>query len=260
MQHRLQHRSYSQFHTWASVCRWATKLGRVDNLVGTPAAWTEAGSAFHDAIQLYEESHRTMTTRAVQDAFLASYDERIELAHRIEPDTSLWLRGGRTATETDVAKRRALGLEQIETYMVYVAREGLMPALIDGNPAVELSMSVDAGEFEIVCRADLVLVDSTGKLLIRDLKTGKRPDWPLQLILYGYAFEETYGRKVWWGDYYLAKLGQATAPIDLTEIPKAEIIRWFVAMDAEERAGHYWPNPTNCFTCEFKHQCQFFLP
>lgn len=199
-----------------------------------------------------------LTIREAQDVFADDYDRRIVEATEQMPDQTKWLRGGNISTAKDIEKRRKLGLEQVEQFIYDTVRSGLKPYVIDGEPAVEKEIRMDAGGFEILGYIDVVYEDSNGTLLIRDLKTGNKPAWPIQLVTYGYGFEETYGRKVWWGDYYLAKQGVVTSPVDLTCIPKVQLIRWFQDLDAEKRAGYFRPNPGDaCFACDQKLNCEF---
>lgn len=192
--------------------------------------------------------------------FRAAYESLIERSATEWPDKSLWLRGGRVGAERDIQSRLELGMLQVEAYITHAANEGLTPILIDGEPAVEVEVTLNTGAFVVLGYIDVILQDAAGSLLIRDQKTGNEPKDPIQLQTYGYALEETYGLKAHWGDYYLAKQGSVSAPIDLSCIPKETLVRWFRAMDEQQRAGHYVPDFSReaCFSCGVKRSCVFY--
>lgn len=253
----MGHRSVSQYLTWTTKCRWAYKLARRDHLDGLPAAWTVAGLAFHTAAQAFHESGDLMTISEVQRVFATDYDQRIAECMLKQPDLSVWLRGGRTSTEKDIETRRLRGIAQMEDYIMYHARSGLSVMIINGMPAVEKEVRLNAGSFDVLGYIDLILIDSARTALIRDNKTGELPDWAFQLVTYGYALEDTEGIKAYWGDFYSAKKGTVSTPIDLTYISREECVTWYKQMDAEETAGHYMPNPgKHCFTCDQKLNCR----
>lgn len=253
-----KHRSVSQYLQWDTRCRWAYKLARREHLEGLPAAWTVQGLSFHTAAQSFHESGDLMTIREVQTVYAEDYDRRIAECMDRQPDLSLWLRGGRTTTQKDIETRRVRGMSQLEEYILYYANAGLTPLILDGRPCVEMEVRLNAGTFDVLGYIDLVLVDSTGTVLIRDLKTGAAPDWAFQLMTYGYALEDTKGIKAWWGDFYSAKQGGPSTPISLIDISRDDCVNWYQQMDAEETAGHYRPTPgKGCFTCDQKLNCQY---
>lgn len=253
-----RHRSASQFKSFRLECSWSYYLGRVRRVLQLPAAWTHQGTAFHEAMEAWEKSGRRMSIAECVQAFYDAYDALIARSKDEWPDSNVWLRGGNTKTQTDIDNRRTRGAAQVEAYITYVVNEGLTPALINGEPAVELEVRLNAGEFDILGYIDVVLQDAYGNLLIRDLKTGNRPDFDIQPLTYGYALEETYGLTAYWGDYYLAKQGISTAPVDLTCVSKGTLLQWYQDMDRQETNGEYVPNPGgHCFTCSVKESCEF---
>jgi putative RecB family exonuclease len=253
-----RHRSVSQLKQFSLDCSWGFKLSRIDRVAQLPAAWTHGGTAFHEACEGWEKSGRNLTIRETQEIFYRSYDALIERSKQEWPDPKVWLRGGNTGTQKDIDNRRERGGNQVENYIIRASNEGLTPVIIDGELLVETELRLDAGEFDVLGYADVILWDVYGNVLIRDLKTGNRPSFDIQPITYGYALEETKGIKAWWGDYYLAKTDEVTAPVDLSCVPKGMLLQWYQAMDRQANNGEYIPNPGgHCFTCSVKSSCDF---
>nr|SBO90599.1 Phage exonuclease [Nonomuraea gerenzanensis] len=122
-------------------------------------------------------------------------------------------------------------------------------------------METEIGGVRVLGYIDLVLEDFEGTPFVRDLKTGtKTPHLPVQLKVYQRGLRDVLGVEADWGDYYMAKDGQPTDPIDLGSFSEPLLERWFTDMDQAERAGIYMPNPSsdNCWSCPVKHHCPVY--
>jgi putative RecB family exonuclease len=256
------HRSASQLTSF-SKCPRAFYLERIKKVSQLPAAWSIQGTAFHVAVEAWERSRRSLAAGDVQDVFYTAYDHGIEEATERQPDTRLWLRGGRRSTQTDIELRREAGIDQVLNYMEYVRTEPLLPMeLPNGQPATEVGFRTTVSGIVIVGYIDLVLENLlTGEVRVRDLKTGaKAPYTPIQLVLYRRGLRDTLHVDAPTGDFYMAR---ETAPrlVELDEFSDELLEEWVVGMHVGERAMHeadaYPPNPSsdNCWSCAVRHHC-----
>lgn len=255
-----QHRSVSQLTTYAQ-CSMRYYLARVAGHRELPAGWTIQGLAVHSAVESWEKSWRKMPLDEVIEVFESSWEAEESAARQREPDLSLWLRGGRTTTERDLESRRETGIEQVRRYMEYVQDGPLevVPLPRSGDPAVEVPFTVRIGGVAVKGVIDQIVRDKrTGALMIRDIKTGAEPVWPLQLAVYRLAIREMYGADVRWGDFYLCKKGESTPPVDLDTIAPGFIGYLFKNLDRGIREGVFLPNPGSCFTCGVKMGCPVY--
>ncbi|GAA3473841.1 hypothetical protein GCM10018965_083940 [Nonomuraea roseola] len=183
----------------------------------------------------------------------------IEAFREREPDVSRWQAPGRTKPATDLANRLERGADQVAGYIEYsLTNTQLLPVeYLPGEPGAEVPFELDLEGVRVIGSIDLILVDSRGRLRVRDIKTGSRlPSSPIQLAVYRLAVEELLGDAPSWGDYYMAKNNAPTQPYDLTRFDRREVSRWFRDMDASEKEGRYLSNPgESCKTCGVRRYC-----
>jgi hypothetical protein len=100
----------------------------------------------------------------------------------------------------------------------------------------------------------------TGALMVRDLKTGAEPVWPVQLGVYRLAMLDSLGIDIQWGDYYLAKTGGSSTPVDLRKRFSYDFVgQLFKSLDTGIKEEIFLPNPGNCFTCGVKSSCPVYV-
>jgi len=224
------------------------------------AAWSFQGSAFHTAIETWEYGYRSGDTADVVNNALTIYDSLVSEGLREYPDEKDWLWPRNMKFQTDLDNRRVKLESQVTGFMNWAFDSGCQPwETPDGKLAIEVPFSVMFDGVLIEGHIDRVDEYPDGKLMVRDLKTGNSTPTSFQLITYGYALEDTFGLKLSWGDYYMAKTGTTTAPIPIREIPRATINKWYGSMDRAVRCGIFLPNPgkdnSNCFACDVKQHC-----
>lgn len=272
-------RSASQFGYVRCGTRY--ELERVEKAPQRQAAWTFQGTSVHagclkdDNGEGWEASGRTMPVADAQEIFKRVWAEELAKSKEKDPDLSRWFRGGRKKTEKDIDDRFALGLRQVEQYIEYASQENLKPVRDDSgeymvevgfewnlgpNPLMEDAENADE-DLIIVGVIDLIGIDSSGTLLIRDLKTGNEPFRSIQLPTYGYAAEDCMGLVVDWGDYFLCKQEKPSTAQELTSIPKDAVIRYYQKLDEAIRRKVFLPNASedNCRFCSVQDSCTFFL-
>lgn len=245
----------------------AYRLHRVDQVPEIPAWWNVGGTAFHECIREWETEHaypgddnaRNPDTQAERFGHhLAEQTAVTVLASGVNMSTWRIARAGK--------EDRTWWLDNAPTWVAaYVttalARESTILGL-SGSLALELAfMWRPAGLPLVKGFIDQVHRFPNGDILIRDLKTGShQPADSLQLKIYRLALEDCYGVTAprWWGDYWLARKGQATRAVDLTDRIRVEteVRARLGIMDAAERAGYYMPNPSNlCSACGVRTAC-----
>lgn len=259
----VMHRSVSQYATYVQ-CGERYRLERVAHAPQQPAAWLVQGTAVHAAIEAYELSYRALTADEAVAIFRVKYEEGIGELLATEPDPDRWLTGNvRTKGSLDIGRRQDTGEQQVRDYI----------AAIPGSPftvwevtpdylAVELPFDLVLGDVLVKGFIDQVLEDASGRLLVRDLKTGtKQPATPFQLGVYALAVEDAYGVRPTHGDFWMFKNGGPTAAYDLGEYTRERVTRWFADMDRAEAAGIYLASPGDaCRVCSVYQWCDAVGP
>lgn len=257
------HRSVSQYTTFIQ-CGEAYRLERVAKAPQTPAAWLVQGTAVHAAIEAYELSYRALTAGEAASVFQAKYEQGIAELLEVEPDPDRWLTGNaRTKGSLDISRRQDAGEQQVRDYIAAMpASPFTVWEIMPGYLAVELPFELVLGDVLVKGFIDQVLEDESGRLLVRDLKTGsKRPVTPLQLGVYALAVEDAYGVRPGYGDFYMFKDGGPTAAYDLSEYTRERVGRWFHDMDRAESAGIYLASPgDHCRVCSVYQWCDAVGP
>jgi putative RecB family exonuclease len=165
-------RSISQFGTYTR-CGEAYRIEKVLKIKGRPAAWIAGGTAFHEAVDLWETSGRTADAVT---AFEIAYWQSIGEMKEIEPDLSRWLRPPRWLPETDINGRFEKGKEQVRQYMEHArAQPWKLAELPDGKPATEVPFELKLSEtLGIRGAIDAILEWPDGSRRVRDYKTGSK--------------------------------------------------------------------------------------
>jgi putative RecB family exonuclease len=253
-------RSVSQLGTF-SACGEQYRLEKVARAPRTPAAWFIQGTAFHAAVELWEEVNRSPTEADLSAAYLETWDAEFQHYLEKEPDISKWMTGGRTLPKNDIATRKERGWNQVLAYVEWArsqADKWRILELASGEPAVEVPFEIMLGNVKVVGAIDQVIEWRDGRITPRDLKTGtKLPAWPFQLAVYDFAISDTLGvDRCLWGDYYMAKNNDTTTMYPLERYNRELVASWFEQMDTAEKAGVYLPNPgDSCRTCGVSDFC-----
>ena len=258
MEENRPHRSVSQLSKYGQ-CSEDYRLSYVDKVPQeSPAAWLAQGTAFHEAVQGWEESGRSPLFDIGQ-TYAVSYDRQIEEFKQKQPDLSKWLRGPRTATLDDISARRAKGIQQLQNYVDYADNENFVIADIDEwTMAIEMPFEVEVGGVIIKGAIDQILRLPDG-YEVRDLKTGNRASSMLQLAVYVLVVEKIFGWPVVRASYYYAKDNKlvSLSRKDLDRYDEAYLGELFRTLERGIEHKVYIPNPGgHCMLCPVKKYCR----
>lgn len=129
----------------------------------------------------------------------------------------------------------------------------------NGEPAVEIEMSVPVGNTFIKMAIDRVMINAEGELCIVDLKTGRRvPQSGLQLGFYKYGIQKTYGIEINTGYYWMARNAVMSDPVDISKYTEEKIEYLVSAFDAARKAHSFLPNTSNCNMCGYTIHCAWY--
>ncbi|WEB38749.1 PD-(D/E)XK nuclease family protein [Streptomyces yunnanensis] len=252
-----EHYSVSQYTTYAQ-CAHQWRLQRRERAPQRQAAWFEHGKAFHAAIEQYERHGRTLGPETVVGFFEHEYDMGIEAALDREPEPYMWMAGGRTKPETDIKRRLDVGAQQTRDYITWAQQS---PDRIwttpDGRAAIELEFRLDLDGVAVVGFIDQIVEHPERGLVVRDLKTGTTRSL-FQLATYKIAIEELYGVEVNYGDWYMAKTGGLSEPVDLRYVTRDWLAEQYSMLDRGIKNEVFIPNPgSHCFACTVKPSCNY---
>ncbi|ERB55291.1 hypothetical protein N806_29695 [Rhodococcus sp. P27] len=254
------HRSVSQLNQYER-CPLAYKLSRIDKVWQRPAAWLPQGSAVHEAAEAWERSGRTMTVEDAQEVYKTSYVEHTNKYAETTPNFDFWFRSGPYAGERDIERRFGIGLEQVEKYVDWYTEhpEEVIWIAPDGTPGIELGFDIDLDGVPVRGFIDAV-IETEGKVIVRDNKTGNTPGDDFQLGVYSVALAEQYGIEApQIGDYWMGRSGKPTYPYKIGEWTKERVTEKFHELEANIQAERFDadPEPSKCAFCDVNQSCPF---
>ncbi|MGW2919510.1 RecB family exonuclease [Streptomyces angustmyceticus] len=247
-------RSVSQLEQYEK-CPKQYELQRVERITPRPAAWSHQGTAFHAAIETYEGGGRRLTADQVADLFHEDYTRLINKSLREEPDLDRWMTAG-TDGQSDIEARYVLGMDQARAYVRWA--EEHKPSIWKdqvGKPGIERHLTADLCGVTVQGYVDQLLDRPGGSVRVRDLKTGSTKS-RFQLQTYGVLARKVLGVEVNDADWYMAKTGKPSRPIDLAGVTEEEVGARFVGMDQDVKAGRFPAVPGfHCRFCDVSHAC-----
>ncbi|MFE6226884.1 RecB family exonuclease [Streptomyces sp. NPDC057854] len=247
-------RSVSQVEQYEK-CPQQYRLQRLERVKPRPAAWSHQGSAFHGAIETYEEGGRRLAADQVADLFHDDYSRRINESLAQEPNLDRWLTAG-TDGQSDIEARYVLGMSQARAYVQWAEKHE--PAIWKdsaGRPGIERHLTADIGGVTVQGYVDQLLEQPDGSVRVRDLKTGSTKS-RFQLQTYGVLARKVLGVQVNDADWYMAKTGGLSRPVDLTEVTEEQVAERFVRVDQGVKAGDFPAKPGfHCRFCDVSHAC-----
>lgn len=253
-----QHRSVSQLLKYSN-CSEQYRLERVDRVNNfKPAAWLAQGTAFHHAVQVWEESGRSPEVDIGQE-YEVAYDREIQVFKSYEPETRNWLCSFKTTPENDILARRAAGVVQLQNYVDFAEDSGYFIKYLDEYTlGIEVPFDTHIGKVRVKGAIDLLLEHPEG-LEVRDLKTGNRESSPMQLAVYSLVVENLFKTPVIKASYFYAKDKKLVTLTrsDLDRYDEKYLSDLFEALDSGIKNQVFIPNPgSHCTMCPVKKYCR----
>lgn len=254
--------------SWSSLssymeCGERWRLERVYHL--DRATWfaTVAGTAIHRGVELMETTGEMVPFKTLFDEELALKKEQ---GVEVKPSGRYLKTMGKSGgpNKKDYNWWLHYGPQQLEAWVDWRA-ESDWEVLRDhdGKPMVEVEVKLLLGETVWRGYIDLVMVDGNGNVVVVDLKTGKRPPSPLQLVSYRMALLER-GLDARFGAFFIPHerdmeqgrdgLGEVYA---LTHYSLDYLRDVYLQAQRGIEAGIFLPNVTDmCRGCSVRDHCR----
>lgn len=177
-----------------------------------------------------------------------------------------WFRAGTQLPSTSVQWWHERGPGQVQNYIDWFESSGAAVWITpDGQPAIELDLTVMFGQVPVRMVIDQVLVLG-GALVVPDLKSSaKVPSSTRQLGIYASGIEMAYGIRPRYGTYFMTrgieKKGETTyfqrpISLDAYEYSIEYFTREFAMVEEGIQRGLYPANPGDgCFRCGVAWAC-----
>jgi putative RecB family exonuclease len=173
-----------------------------------------------------------------------------------------WYWSGRQKPETSMEWWQANGAALVRNYIDWYethpdVRVWTTP---DGQPAIELELTVQFGEIPVKMAIDQVLLMGSA-LVVVDLKTSaKAPENPRQLGIYACGIEKKYGIRPKYGAYFLPRdpmrYFQRPVCLDEPQYGIEYLTKEFAMMEKGRSEGIFVANPGRaCGRCGVAHAC-----
>lgn len=249
-------RSVSQLEQYER-CPEQYRLRRVEKITPRPAGWSIQGTIFHIVCEAFERSDRRMSVDDAVDLFSTKYAAMVNQSLQEEPDLNRWMTAGPDGG-SDIEARYILGREQIAAYVHWAKDKG--PRLWkgeDGRTGIELHLTAEIGGVMVQGYIDQLVTEPDGSVRIRDLKTGSTKS-KVQLETYAVLVRKGLGLAVNHGDWYMAKKGGLSRPVDLRTVSEAVLGARYAEMDDAVKQGLFPTRPGfHCRFCDVSHGCSF---
>lgn len=248
------HRSPSQLNQW-NRCPYSYYLDRELRRYKRPAAWLAHGTAVHYAVEMWEQSGRTLSLEQVQALFRAEYARLINEELKNTPNPKAWFSSGPYGGTKDIPRRLVVGQEHVANILGYYDNNpDMWPDTYSGVLAVEMEMKTHFGDVEVVGYIDFV---SGGKPY--DYKTGTTPGDDSQLATYAGYLKQSLDIPFSDGFFFMAKTGKPTRPYDLRGWSLERLADVYGTLDEEIRAEKFdpKPDPDICSRCPVASSCEF---
>ncbi|MFE9660325.1 PD-(D/E)XK nuclease family protein [Streptomyces sp. NPDC005955] len=237
-------------------CPKQYELQRVLGVRQRPAAWFHQGTAVHAAVEEYEVSGRALDASEAVAVFSENYSRGVRADLAAEPNLDRWMTAGGAAGRSDIESRYALGMDQTRAYVEWA--EEHQPSIWKGEGGelgIEKHLTAEIGGVTVQGYVDQLVNQPDNSVRVRDVKTGTTRS-AFQLQTYTVLVRKALSLKVNDADWYMAKNGKLSRPIDLKEVAEADIAHRFVEADHGINAGSFPARPGfHCRFCSVSHAC-----
>lgn len=250
-------------------CGYRYFLSRVVRAWDRPAAWLPQGLAVHEAAEWWEKTNRKGSLAEIEDVYRRAYNTHTQRLLAETPNPDFWFASGRYEGAEDIIRRATIGLEQTRAYYDYYVNQKpgeLIWITPNGSPAIELEFNVKFGSVWVKGFIDQIIeqvfdesYDLESPKIMRDIKTGVKAGNIFQLSVYRHAILEEFGVDILSGDFWMARNGKPTKPLDLTAMTKEQVTDYFERLDAGVKAERFDPSPSaeKCSRCGVATACAF---
>lgn len=262
--HELAHLSHSSRES-LERCAKAFYLRYLTDAPRRPALWSAGGSAVHEVTEawdrlLVEFPGNTLgwSRTTLQMNWERQFEAQLDKARAAEPNEWNW---GRAPSEP-IEVWNINGPAFVQAYIDWRKRSPYeLWTTPDGQPAIELDVSgmLPGCPVEIKGYVDRIFVDPVlDKLIIVDLKTGKRPPkGPEQFAVYGALVKVKYGVQADIGVPFMNRKATLGRAYDLTEHTPEAVGEVFGKVWDKIQTGQFPANgfPSACFVCDLGASC-----
>lgn len=271
MSDKPAYRSVSQRNQY-DRCPKSYALARIEKVWQKPAAWLPMGTAIHEAVEKYEKSGREMSRESAHNVARDSYIVEVGKYAADTPNLDYWQASGPYRGPEDLERRFAMLPAHVDRYIdwaethdkekVWLAPSDPEEGSDQPRVASELGFVVEFGDVPVRGFVDLVIVDSRGELVVRDVKTGNTPGDAFQLGVYARAVEKTFDLEdgsIEAGDYMMTKTGKPTFPSDLSVWSEQRVTDEFGELELSIKSGDFpaKPEASKCRFCDVAASCEF---
>ncbi|MER5883103.1 PD-(D/E)XK nuclease family protein [Streptomyces sp. NPDC001941] len=248
-------RSVSQLEQY-SKCAKQYELQRIVRVRPRPAAWSHQGTAFHAVAEVFEGANRKLSEDQAADLYHDEYTRRVAASRAEEPNLNQWMTAG-PAGRSDIEERYVRGMEQTRAYVRWSTQhQPVIWKSAEGVAGIETHLTAELGGVTVQGYVDQLISEGDGSVRVRDLKTGTTKS-KFQLQTYGVLARKVLGVVVNQADWYMAKTGRLSRPVDLTCVTEGLVAEQFVEMDLRVKAGNFPANPGfHCRFCDVSHACE----
>jgi hypothetical protein len=247
--------SHSAMSTWLS-CGWQYYLSRVHHVPEAPSYWLVGGKALHECTEEYDKG--LLVPYDPASAFRAAWKRNYEAS-----DNGMPFRAGGRATKAYPNKEDEQwwldhGPKMLDYWVQFREESGFqMFTLPAGEEAIETELNTEIYGVNIKAFLDRLMVAPSGELGVVDIKTSaKEPATNTQLGIYAVLSEKVIGVRPTWGAYFLARTGELTTPVDLSNYTEARLGSSVKNFATAIENKIFIPSPGfMCGTCSVNRAC-----
>lgn len=223
-----------------------------------PALWAAGGVAVHEVTEAFDRWDHTERPFDLESHWEILFGAQLDKARSAEPNENSWNRSPSEPIEVwntngPAFVRSYIDWRQRSPYEIWTTP--------DGSPAIELDVggSLPGCPIPVHGYVDRIFRDPVlDKLIIVDLKTGKRPPTTVaQFATYAALVRVKYDVQADIGVAFMNRKGTLATPWDLGGVTPESVGQVFGETWDKIQAGEFPADgfPKNCFVCDVSASC-----